>query len=234
MRTDILKIISESGALVENDHFVYKGKEHGPAYLNKELFSFIGARTIMKLVNDVARNAFNEGIDFGGEKTIGVIGPAYGAISLALPLAAAFEEIFPDISFFPARTEITIGDNGDKIHAIPDKFKIYYERINFIIIEDIVNKGATIREIKELFEDEMKVKIIAALCIADRGGQTAETLGIGQYFPYFRINMEKYEAMNCPLCRAGVPINIMLGKGRRWVKIFGQPPYKEGTDFSLF
>ncbi len=29
-----------------------------------------------------------------------------------------------------------------------------------------------------------------------------------------------------------VPINTVLGKGKTWVAMFGQPPYSEGKDFS--
>ena len=114
------------------------------------------------------------------------------------------------------------------------KLKPNYKGQPFIIIEDIVNNGTTISEVRELFEKEVGGEILAALCIVDRGGQTSESLGIKQYFPLMRVDMIQHDARNhaCPLCLKGVPINTQLGKGKSWVNLFGQPPYARDTDFS--
>lgn len=79
-------------------------------------------------------------------------------------------------------------------------------------------------------------RIIAATCFADRGGQTAESLETEQYHPYFSKRIEQHDIRQkpCPQCQAGIPITTDLGKGKRWVAMFGQPPYPEGMDFSVF
>ena len=75
---------------------------------------------------------------------MGIIGPAYGAIPCSLVLSAYFEEQRPDILFFPARTQLA-EDGGRKRHIIPDKLLKEYKNGVFIINEDIVNNGTTIR-----------------------------------------------------------------------------------------
>ncbi len=102
MEKDIQKALAESGALIDNDHFVYKAGTHGPAYIDKEKFSLIGARNFVNLLNQVARNAVKSGLQIKAEHTmIGVIGPAYGAICFAPTIAAVLEEEFPFKTFFP-------------------------------------------------------------------------------------------------------------------------------------
>ncbi|MCD4705499.1 hypothetical protein K8R61_00270 [bacterium] len=222
-------------AVVE-DHFVFKaGYMHGNLYINKEVFSFIGAKKLTELIGQVVNNAVEKGLQFGDAKEVGVIGPAYGAIPFALTVSSFLEGYFPGIKFFPARTQLKEKDKRD-IHYLPAKLiKSYHGKI-FIGIEDIVNNGTTIREVSTVFSEQANAKIIAFLCFVNRANQTAETLGIDDFYPLMNPTIEQYDVRDapCPQCAAGVPINTELGKGSEWVKIFGQPPYPEGMDFSSF
>lgn len=235
MADDIMKILAASGALIKSDHFVYKAGTHGSAYINKERFTFLGARDLVSLIRQVADNAMEKGLRIipFTEKKIGVLGPAMGAISYSLTLAEALEKGMKDKIFFTARTELVADGTGKKVHRIPEKLAGDICNSSFIIFEDIVNNGTTIREVKELLRT-IGGRVFAAMCFVDRGGQTAESLGVGQYYPLLRVDMTQYEAQECPLCQEGKPINTILGKGDRWIKLFGQPPYPKGKDFSVF
>jgi len=231
------EFIKETGAVAEG-HFVYKaGYAHGDLYINKEQFSKMGAKKLISLIDRVGANALTLGLGFNGVKRVGIIGPAYGAIPFSLSLAAFFESAI-QIPFFPARTQLVRDNTGRDYHVIPEKLLKDYQDGAFIIHDDIVNNGTTIKEVARLFRNAVNGRILAATCFVDRGGQTAESLGVEQYYPYFAKKLEQYDLREapCPLCRAGVPITTDLGKGREWVAIFGQPPYPypEDMDFSGF
>lgn len=234
---DRSKFIQESGAVIEG-HFVYKaGYAHGNLYINKEEFPEIGARKLVRLIRQVGANALALGLDFGNVTRVGIIGPAYGAIPFSLPLAAYFEEQRPDILFFPARTQLVKDkETGRDIHVIPDKLLKRYKGGAFIIHEDVVNNGTTIRETAKLFRDRADARIIAATCFADRNAQSTKTLGVEQYYPYYAKKMEQHDIREepCPLCAANVPITLEPGKGKEWVEMFSQPPYPADMDFSAF
>ena len=228
--------IKESGAVVSG-HFVFKaGYTHGNLYINKEQFPKMGAKKLVNLINRVGANAVNSGLYLSKAKRVGIIGPAYSAIPFSLTLAAYFESITYDILFFPARTQLVKDNNGRDYHIIPEKLLKDYQNAVFIIHEDIVNNGTTIKEVARLFREAVNATIIAATCFVDRSGQTAESLGIEQYYPYFAKKMEQYDIRQkpCPQCQAGIPITTDIGKGKEWVAMFGQPPYPEGMDFSAF
>jgi orotate phosphoribosyltransferase len=229
---EAIAILSSAKAVVDNDHFVYKAGTHGSAYINKERFPFLGARNLENILIEVAQNAVRNGLDLGGETSIGIIGPAMGATPYPLTLAIAFEKLFPELTFFPARTELETDRDGKRTHIIPEKLAADYKDSCFIIFEDIVNNGTTIREVNELFSKIGRVK--AALCIVDRGGQNCQTLGVSQYYPWLRVDMTQYDARDCPLCKRGTPVNTVLGKGKVWTNLFGQPPYPADKDFSAF
>ena len=233
---DAMSFLRSVEAVVK-DHFVFKaGFMHGNLYINKEVFYFIGAKKLIELIGAVVNNAVKKGLRFGDAKEVGVIGPAYGAIPLTLTVVSFLEGHFPGIKFFPARTELLKEKDKQGIHYLPFKLiKSYYGKV-FIGIEDIVNNGTTIREVSTVFSEQANAKIIAFLCFVNRANQTAEILGIDDFYPLMNPTLEQHDVRDapCPQCVAGVPINTELGKGSEWVKMFGQPPYPENMDFSSF
>ncbi len=231
------KLLFQSEAVISGEHFVYKSGKHGSDYIDKERFSFIGATELVAIIEEIGRKAEESGMKIELSSMTGIIGPAEGAVLFPLTLAKYFESrirtqkgFFHDVKYFPAKTSV----NSDGYHYIKEKLISYYYGKNFIIFEDIVNGGTTIREVCHLLRNKLNAKVLAALCFIDRGGQTAASLGIPQYFPGLRMNMSQYSAKECPLCKKGVPINSHLGKGKKWIDLFGQPPYDPKTDFSSF
>jgi orotate phosphoribosyltransferase len=229
---EAMATLSSAKAVIDNDHFVYKAGTHGAAYINKERFPFLGARNLENILIEVAQNAVRNGLDLSGETSVGIIGPAMGATPYPLTLAIAFEKLLPGLLFFPARTELETDRDGKRTHIIPEKLAADYKDSCFIIFEDIVNNGTTIREVNQLFSKIGRVK--AAICIVDRGGQNSQSLGVSQYYPWLRVDMTQYDAKDCPLCKSGTRVNTVLGKGKVWINLFGQPPYAADKDFSPF
>lgn len=236
MRDKYDEILSNS---IVTGHFVYKAlHKHGAGYVDKEKFSEIGSTELVELIEAIGENALSQGIDFPDVPEIGILAPAYGALMFPLVLSAYFEKR-TGRKFFPARTEAIPSDpNGSNklIHVVPGKRREFYHGKCYGILEDIVNNGTTVREIKELFERDADAEIFAVLCVADRGGQTAKSLGVEQYYPFKRVDMTQHDLKlgPCPLCEKGIPINTLLGKGKGWVAMFGQPPYSSDVDFSPF
>lgn len=226
-----IEALAEVQAIVSGSHLVYKAGTHGPGYINKEAFADLGAIRFVQLLEAVAENAIEQGLDVSNAEKVGVLGPAMGAIPYALTVAAYLEDRFSGVTFYPARTELEINGSGNKVQVIPQKLETLYQDDPMIIIEDIVNNGTTIREVRDLIGVQ---KVISALCVADRGGQTTQSLGMPQYHPLIQMDMQQHAAHECPLCKEGIPINTELGKGSRWVELFGSPPYSSEADFSAF
>lgn len=236
MIIDILEMLTRTKA-ASKGHFVYKaGHNHGAGYIDKDRFPLIGAQNMVRVLDAMAEKAMKAGLNFGQHKSVGLITPAYGAIKLGLPLAAALERRTKyDICVI--ETEVERDANGKRYHVIAENQKQMVTGMPLIGVEDIINAGTTVHEINALTYKELGAKLSAMFCVIDRGGQTAKSLGVRYYYPYERIDMTQYDVRvspGCPQCTAGVPINTDLGKGAAWVKMFGQPPYPPGMDFSAF
>lgn len=232
---DIMKMLEQTKA-VATGHFVYKALHmHGPGYVDKDMFPLIGAQNLMEILEAEAEKALKMGLDISRYKKVTLITPAYGAIKLGLPIAAYLERR-TGVQISVIETEVERDKDGKRYHIIPENQKKRVMGIPLLGKEDIVNNGTTLREARDLVHKELDAPMIAALAILDRGGQTTTSLGIPYYYPYIRVDMTQHNIKEgpCPQCVEGVPINTDLGKGDGWVKMFGQPPYPEGKDFSAF
>lgn len=229
------KMLESTGAVAEG-HFVYKLMNmHGFAYIDKDRFPLVGAFNYCQILEAEADKAVDEGLGdlLSGIKKVALVVPAYGAIKQGLPLAAQIERR-TGTRVIVFETEVERDGDGKRYHVIPENMREMVGGLPIIGADDITNNGKTNEELKPLIKKVLDSELIAFLATVDRGGQTAESLGLRGYFPYLRIQMDQHDCKigPCPKCLAGVPINTDLGKGRIWVDKFGQPPYPSDMNFS--
>lgn len=222
------RLLVENGIIVIDDGiFVYKSGFIGTAYINKEALAPLGADVVNNCLFSMAQNALDQGLNFRSDtKVVLIIGPAYGAISYPPLVAFYLRALFPNIKFITARTELDAQGN----HFIPDKLKdLYVMADEYVITEDIVNKGTTIIEVSSLLPDTVN----SVICLVDRDNNSAEKLIIEKFYPFLSIDMNQVDPrIDSSLLKSTKKINTVLGKGKIWVNEFGQPPYGDDVDFS--
>ena len=236
----VLEALDEVAAFSQG-HFVYKSGLHGDKYIDKERLGKLGGIKMHRILTEVAKNAvYNNGLDFEAKTNILVVCPAYGAIHYSMPICLYLEEFFQrkNVIFRPGRTQILEKQDGSKEHYFPEKLiDIYAESDEFVVVEDIVNMGSTIREVNALTLKTFGKPVTRAFSIVSRGGQTAKSMGLKEYHPLLDVLLPQYD----PRTHEGLAmvnklgmINTKLGKGKGWVEMFGQPLYAKGKDFSAY
>ncbi|MDP2090574.1 MAG: hypothetical protein Q8K30_03155 [Candidatus Gracilibacteria bacterium] len=226
---DFRNLLSENNIVVTEGIFVYKSGFIGTAYINKEALAPLGADIVNSCLCSMTQNALDKELNFKPDtKTVLIIGPAYGAISYPPIVAFYLRALYPSVKFVTSRTEV---DSYGR-HFIPEKLnQLYVMADEYIIVEDIVNEGTTIREVSALLPDVVN----SVICLVDRGNNNSKDLGIEKFYPFLSVDMESFDPrVNPSLLNSGKKINTVLGKGKIWVEQFGQPPYGENVDFSKF
>lgn len=227
------KLLEEIHAIVTGQMFAYKANPTiGNAYINKERLPLLGGTRMNEILFSAVMNAEKEGLKFEATtKTVVVVGPAYGAINYAPIIAEMIEELY-DVRAIPTRTELD--RTNDKLHVIPEKLKGLYEEANeFIIIEDIVNGGTTIEQVRDLIRKHInETKKISALCLVDRGkNNSSESMDIEAFYPFLKVDMKVYDPRTDEgiefLNNSGLVMNIQLGKGKQFIEKYGPGPYKK-------
>ena len=215
---DAKKLLERMNAVVMDSHFVYSQPtghgDHGPHYVNKDVLytdpDCVAALSLemawrmrdMKIANDISV----------------IIGPEKGAIILS-----------SWVSFFHQQLRKTVLPGAHKIHgAFAEKrekggFELRrgYDAIvkgqKVLVVEDILNSGGSAKEAVDAVR-EAGGEPVGVIAICNRGGVTAEMLGVGHLDQLVSFNFEKYPEGTCPLCDQDVPINELLGHGRDFLR----------------
>ncbi len=202
---DIKKILEETNAVVTDDHFVYASKMHGHTYVNKDA-AFAHPVQIEKIGRAMAEKFVDENIEV-------VIGPVVGGALLAQWTAWHLTKLC-------GREVLAVfADKGEK-DADGDTFVIKrgYDALikgkRTLLVEDVLTTGGSVRKVVAIARQHEA--IIAGVCaLCNRGGVTSTDIGdVPRLESLVSVTLETFEADHCPLCKAGKPVNIKLGKGK--------------------
>ncbi len=230
---DLLDMLSGFGCLVfENQHFVYKSGKHGHAYINVDPVLY-QPNAIATIATKIARASSRAGLPIPEV----VADPAVGAISFGLMVADRYNE---QIAYKSADIGTRPGSYPSQVmHVFADKLSdgsFALERTGFaracegkrvLVVEDVLNSGTSTRAVIDCVR-QAGGNVIGVSCFVSRGGLNATDLGVPMFTAVVDIDMQQFEANECPLCEAKVPmvIDAGLGKGRDWAE--GNPDFPGG------
>lgn len=136
---------------------------------------------------------------------------------LCAELAKMFKGVKIDLVASPAIGGIIMGYVMSK-HLNCDN--VFSERVNgkmelrrgfsiapgtrVLVVEDVVTTGGSVKEVVQLIKD-MGGEVVAVASIVDRSGGQVD-FGV-QFHSLLSMNIESWEAAECPLCAKGIPVN---------------------------
>ena len=187
MTTDeqLLELFERSGALLSG-HFLLSSGKHSDRYVEK--FNLLRRPRDTEAVCRGFVEKFRD-------SNVGVVaGPTTGGILLAFEVArqlgveAAYAERASDGS--PQR-EFRRGTT-------------FAPGARVLLVDDILTTGGSIRETVKALERQ-DVEIVGIGVLVDR---SAGNVGFDPHelFPLLSLNIEAWDAADCPLCQAGVPL----------------------------
>lgn len=181
MNSIILKILKETGALLEG-HFLLSSGKHSNRYIQcaKALRFPSCAEKIMKIVCDKVSHL----------KIDVIVGPAMGGIitSYEIGRQLKLESIFSERidGQMTLRRGFTI-NSGAKI----------------LISEDVITTGKSTLEVKDMVE-KMGASVVGVACIVDRRPKNTN-LGLAVYSG-IQLELRIFDEKNCPLCQKGIEL----------------------------
>lgn len=208
-------------------HFVYKSGRHGTMYVNKDRVYVFPAQF------NILCRAIADSLD--GVDVEVVAGPAIGAAILAQGVALAitdFEDDGVQCLAVYAEKEVRFDPTSD-IGGIKETgnfvFRRGYDQIvkgkKVLVVEDVLTTGGSCRKTIEAVR-EAGGTVVAVRALWNRGGVTAEMLGVEDFKSLVEEQFVDYPRDCCPLCADGVEINVDVGHGAAYVREHGQPQKK--------
>ena len=207
------RILTQSGALLEGDHFVYISGEHGSGWIDKDAVYPRTDRT-SELGALLARACAGRGVEV-------VCGPATGGLIVAqwtahhLGALAVFGE-HPDrrsAADGAARRPFVLGRGYERLVA--------GRRV--LVVDDVLNTGFSLRGTVEAVRSHGGV-VTEAGVVVNRGAAGAADLEVDELVSLLDHRLDSWPAAGCPLCRDGVPVNTEYAHGRDFVRAGGRWP----------
>ncbi|HVB25603.1 MAG TPA: phosphoribosyltransferase family protein [Ktedonobacteraceae bacterium] len=203
----IMQMFADVGAIISDSHFVYSSGRHSSVYINKDAL-YLHTQTISALCELMARPYDAEQID-------AVVGPVLGGIVLSQWVAHALNARRSSGETLAIYAEKD-NDSPDKTFSFHRGYDNYIPGKNILVVEDVLTTGGSVRQVIELIRRHGgNVVGLSALC--NRGNVQPADVGNVPLQSLIHINLETFAATDCPFCKAGVPINTNLGKGRAFL-----------------
>ncbi len=201
----VLHILSTTGAVLTNGHFVYTSGLHGDAYVNKDRI-YPHTSAVRQLCELLAQYFRREGVTYDV-----VVGPALGGIILS-QWTAYFSP------FGSEGTEVlaVYAEKDGKQFLLGRGYDEFVQGKRVLVVEDVVTTGGSARKVAELVT-ELGGTVVAIGALCNRGGVTAEELGVPLFFALINFTLETWSEQECPLCKEEAPINTDVGKGREFL-----------------
>ncbi len=176
----VLEIFKEAGVLLEG-HFLLTSGRHSNRYLQCAKI-FRNTRYSEELCAALADYYRNDGVEV-------VIGPAMGAVQMAYEVSRALG----CENFFAER------ENGAMTlrrgFAVQPGQKV-------LLVEDVITTGGSVREVMDLVK-AAGGEVVGVGSIVDRTGGKID-FGV-PFHAVISLDVESWEADECPLCKAGAP-----------------------------
>jgi len=181
MNTTILKILEETGALIEG-HFLLSSGQHSNQYIQcaKALRFPWHAEQIIKILCDKVRDM---GMNI-------IVGPAMGGIITSYEMGRQLnlEKIFTE----RINGQVTLR-RGFSIKT----------GTNILISEDVITTGKSTLEVRNLME-EMGANVLGVACIVDRRPMNMD-IGL-PVFSGIKLDIKIYNEKECPMCKQGIKL----------------------------
>lgn len=211
MRSDkVYHLFEQLGAVINDSHIVYTSGRHGSAYLNKDVV-YAHPYETFQVCRALAEMFIHDQIE-------AVVGPAMGGVIISQWIGFHLNGRTgkPVLSLYADKSA-----DGDFV------FKRGYQQLivgkRTLVVEDIINTGLSVKKVIALVRKHGgEVVGVGAFC--NRGDSTAKTLhNIPKLNTLFDLNLDSWSANECPLCKNGVNINTIVGKGAEFITRQNQP-----------
>ena len=197
---DVLDELARVGAILTGKHFVYTSGRHGPNYINLDPL-FPNARLTFEICRLLAE-------PFAGQFDT-VASPAVGGVVLCeLTALAASTDERPVYAVWADKVD------GDMAFERAG-FSNHLSRRRVLLVEDLLTTGGSLVRTLQRAR-EFGAEVVGASVICNRGGLTADALGVPRLESLSEVSFESFGADRCPLCANGVPIVEDIGHGAEY------------------
>lgn len=200
----VLDQLNRLGAFIQGSHVVYASGKHGSQYINKDaIYPHTGL--LSALCKELALKAMP------GGPWDAVAAPVIGGVVLSQWTAH-------HLSVMQGREVLAIyAEKAGEGFEFRRGYDSLLGGLKILVVEDVLNTGGSAKKVVDTVRSAGGV-VGGVAALFNRGGITAQDLGeVPALFSLYEIRLEAFEEALCPFCRARIPINTAVGKGKEFL-----------------
>lgn len=206
---NVIDILKKVGAIITDDHFVYTSGKHGSVYINKDaLYPHTEETSQVGML--FAKKAKDLDIDV-------VVGPMIGGIILSQWTAYHLSSLKSKevLSVYTEKDEKSNQVFGRRGYDKVVKGK------NVLVVEDLTTTGGSVAKVVETVK-AAGGSVVSTIVMVNRDPKKINGDLIGSAFMALgELPAEAWDENKCPLCKKGVPINTIVGHGKKYLAAKG-------------
>ncbi|MEO8637957.1 MAG: phosphoribosyltransferase family protein [Candidatus Taylorbacteria bacterium] len=203
---DIISILKKVGAILPNGHFVGTSGRHMDTYITKDAL-FPHTQVVSMIGKMFAEKYRDTDVEV-------VVGPAIGGIILSQWVAFHLSELKKKevLSVYTEKT----ADNNQVFNR---GYGSLVKGKKILVIEDTVTTGGSVKKSIESAKRDGG-DVIGVCVMVNKDPDQINEVALGAPFSALgELEVKTYEAKDCPLCKAGVPINTTFGHGKKFLEL---------------
>lgn len=201
---EIMELLKSLGAIIDNSHFVYASGRHGRTYVNKDAV-YPHTNEISKLCELIAHKFVDDVVEV-------VIAPAIGGVILSQWIAYHLTKITGRevLGVYAEKSK-----DDDSIFVIGRGYDELVSGKNVLVVEDILTTGGSAKKVVETTR-AIGGNVVGLGVLCNRGSVTSQDIAdVPKLFALVNIKLESWKSDDCPMCKANIPINTMVGHGKK-------------------
>ena len=204
MENNALGLLKKSGALITDNHFVLSSGKHSPTYINKDAL-YPHTEFASKIGELFAEKNKSYDVEV-------VAAPALGGIILSQWTAFHLSRLLNRevLGIYTEKTK-------DNDQILTRGYDTYIKNKNVLIIEDLTTTGESVKKvIRSVTKAGGNVAAVSVMVNRNPREVTSESIG-APFSALATLDVMSFEENLCPLCQKGVPINTLVGHGKKFL-----------------
>lgn len=207
----VIAILKKVGAIYTDDHFVYTSGKHGSVYINKDAVYPHTAET--SKIGELFAEQFKDlDIDV-------VAAPAVGGTILSQWTAYHLSQLKGKeiLAVYTEKDKGTLASAAESEHIFRRGYDTIIVGKNVLVIEDLTTTGISVKKVVNAVK-ATGGNVVAVGVMVNRDPEHVNSDLVGAPFHALGVvQAEAFEERGCPLCKKGVPINIKIGHGKKYL-----------------
>lgn len=212
MADDVISILKRVGAVLTDDHFVLTSGKHSPVYINKDTL-YLHTQETSEIGKKFAEKYKDVDIEV-------VAAPAVGGTILSQWTAYHLSKLKGKeiLSVYTEKDKGTLASAAESEHIFRRGYDKAVKGKKVLVLEDLTSTGISVKKVVAAVR-KAGGTVVGVCVMVNRDPEHVTSQVVDAPFSALAtFRVDQFDANACPLCQKEVPINTVIGHGKKFLE----------------